>query len=191
MHPATTIRYAAILFALLLCSNFTFAQTDNASDSLKAQSTKKQRSEKDTGRNLMLVVAYHSGISRSYELSVGKGHSVRTGGYPGYFIQYGGGVEVFHYRNDIAFAPKIFYELDPFLPPLCLSRLNLLYVTDFKGKGSLKYRHEIGFSAYGKYNINYGYTFNLTNKSFFRTTHSLNLQWNIFTGKRKWENITE
>ncbi len=161
MRPTTKILYAAILCALLLCSNFIFAQTDNASDSLKAPSAKKQRSEKDTGRNLMLVIAYHSGISRSYELSIAKGHSVRTGGYPGYFIQYGGGAEVFQHKDEIAFAPKIFYELDPFLPPMCLSRLNLLYVTDFKGRSSLKYRHEIGFSFEGGFNVNYGYTFNL------------------------------
>ena len=191
MRPTTKILYAAILCALLLCSNFIFAQTDNASDSLKAPSAKKQRSEKDTGRNLMLVIAYHSGISRSYELSIAKGHSVRTGGYPGYFIQYGGGAEVFQHKDEIAFAPKIFYELDPFLPPMCLSRLNLMYVTDFKGRSSLKYRHEVGFSFEGGFNVNYGYTFNLTNKKFFKTTHSLNLQWNVFVGKRKWENIRE
>ena len=185
------MRYALILLMLLMCSNSIFAQAGNISDSLKVQSAKKQCSEKDTGRNLMLVIAYHSGISRSYEFSIGKGHSVRTGGYPGYFIQYGGGAEVFQHKDEIAFAPKIFYELDPFLPPMCLSRLNMMYVTDFKGRGSLKYRHEAGFSFEGGFNVNYGYTFNLTNKEFFKTTHSLNLQWNIFAGRRKWEDIRE
>lgn len=191
MQPAAIIRSAVILLLLHTYSNFIFAQTGNTPDSLKAQSVKKLSSEKDAGRNLMLVAAYHSGTCRSYELSIAKGHSVNTGGYPGYFIQYGGGAEIFQYKNEAVVAPKIFYELDPFLPPMCLSRLNLLYVTDFKGKGSLKYRHEVGFSLGGNLNVNYGYTFNLTNKAFFRTTHSLNLQWNIFMGKRRWEHIRE
>jgi hypothetical protein len=191
MQSATTVRYAIILLFLLFCSNFLFAQDNSSSNSATDSSSKKDRSKSDTGINLMMIVAYHSGISRSYEFSIARGHSVSTGGYPGFFMQYGGGVEVFQYKKDIAFAPKIFYELDPFLPPMCLSRVNLLYVTDFKGRGSLKYRHEIGFSFEGGFNVNYGYTFNLTNKSFFRTTHSLNLQWNIFVGKRNWENIRE
>jgi hypothetical protein len=88
MQPASTIRYTTFLLILLSCSNFIFAQAGNTSDSLKKRLARKQCSEKDTGRNFILVIAYHSGISRSYEFSIAKGHSVRTGGYPGYFIQY-------------------------------------------------------------------------------------------------------
>jgi hypothetical protein len=149
------------------------------------------KKDKSTGRNIVVTIAYHSGTTKSYELSLSKGHTVETGGYPGYFSQYGAGAELFYSGKIFFVAPKIFYELDPYLPPMCLSRMNLLYVTDFKNKGSLKYRHEIGFSLGGLFNINYGYTFNITNKEFCTTTHSLNLQWNFFIGGRKVESIHE
>lgn len=147
---------------LLLCFSFllTAAQTI---DSAAQKSTKIEKPRTDTGHNFMITIAFHSGTSCSYELSFSRGHSLTSGGYPGYFNQYGGGIEVFHKDGNLFFAPKIAYELDPFLPPMCLSRMNLLYVTDFKGNASLKYRHEIGFSFEGGFNINYGYTFNLTN----------------------------
>ncbi|MGG9962711.1 hypothetical protein [Ferruginibacter sp. SUN106] len=183
------MKTAIILLCLFFLCYISSAQTDSV-HKVNAD-TAKVKKDKKAGRNMVVTLAYHTGTTRSYELSLSKGHTVETGGYPGYFSQYGFGAELFYKAKTYFAAPKISYELDPYLPPMCLSRMNLLYVTDFKNKGSLKYRHEIGFSFGGRFNINYGYTINITNKDFCNTSHSLNLQCNFFIGGRKVEFIRE
>jgi hypothetical protein len=163
------------------------------------KNTKLHRGETECGHNYIMTTGIHVGRYSSFELSFSRGYSWSSGGYPGTFNQYGIGMEFYYYNKGIEFhpnetkfvyAPKISFELDPFLPRLCLSRINLLYVTDFKNNSSLKYRHEVGLSLYGIVNLTYGYTFNLTNRNYLRLNHSINLQWNIFCGKRKYDNWT-
>ena len=180
-----TMKIAITMVLVLFMCISSAAQNKDSIQKAHAIAAQRKQAAKDSGRNMVVTIAYHSGSTHSYELSLSKGHTVETGGYPGYFMQYGAGVELFYKDKTVFAAPKIAYELDPYLPPICLSRMNLLYVTDFKKNGSLKYRHEIGFSLIGIVNINYGYTFSITHKEFCSTTHSINLQWNLFVGKRK------
>jgi hypothetical protein len=146
--------------------------------------------------NLIITTAIHFGNYSSFEISLSRGYSWSSGGFPGSFNQYGIGMEFYNIfpaesniiGNELIYAPKISFELDPFLPPICLSRLNLLYVTDFANNASIKYRHEVGFSYLGILNVNYGYSFNITNNDFVKVKHSVSIQWNIFWGERKWDN---
>lgn len=153
------------------------------------------RIKRDQGKNWIISPALHWSAYRSVELSISRGYSWSSGGFPGTFSQYGLGLEAF-YRPKTAstpnmhswvVAPKISCELDPLFPPLCLSRMNLLVLSDFKHNTSVKYRHEVGLSYLGIVNLTYGICFNLSRPDYLFCRHSLNLQWNIFAGKRNWD----
>lgn len=98
-------------------------------------------------------------------------------------------MEILTDKQKYFYAPKISCELDFYQIPICLSRLNLLYYINPNGEGSLKYRHEIGITYRGYINLNYSYTFGLTNKDFYKLGHGINLQLNVPLGKRKLDRV--
>lgn len=141
------------------------------------------------GHNFILT----TGISRtnftSYEVSFGRSYSAEYNAVLlETYSQYEIGMEMLTDNKNYFYAPKISCELDIF-KFFCLSRLNLLYYFNPYGDGSLKYRHEIGLTYRGYVNLNYSYTFNLTNKEFYKLENGINLQLNIPLGKRNTDRV--
>lgn len=118
-------------------------------------------------------------------LSVSKAYSWSSGG-PGFGGHlYGAGIEFSSDGGKMIAAPKLFYE--GYLT-LILVRAGLIDYTDFRNS-SIKFRPEIGISFDGTLSVTYGYNFALTHKDFFPLQNSLNLQYNIFIGKRKYVKV--
>lgn len=152
------------------------------------------------GHNLILIAGFHKQAYTAFELSFGRGYSSSAGKHEkeveiwknrelAVFGQSAIGTEILVDSENLIYAPKISSELSLLFPPVCISRLNLLYYTDFKSTGSLKYRHEIGFTYMGRLNVTYGYMFAITNRDYYRSKHSINLQYNLFLGKRRFDLI--
>lgn len=91
----------------------------------------------------------------------------------------------FIFDKSLIFGPKLSYEAH-FL--FFGSRLNTTYFTSDFREGSLKLRPEIGVTLLGYFNLFYGYTFNLTNQSYYFQKHSISVFGTIptfkFFGKR-------
>ena len=180
MKQSNSIFFLGFLF-FFLSKNF----LGQNSDSTQLKTGLHRSDFSQCGHNITLTTALHIANYSSAEISLSRGYSNK--GFIGTFSQYGLGIEFIYTHNRLIYLPKISCELDGLLPPICVSRMNLLYATDFGSNGSLKYRHEIGYSYRGIINITYSYTFNITEIHYLRMTHGINLQWNIFLGKRKWD----
>lgn len=182
-------RWTAFLFstALLLFGEQSNGQTVQ-SDSIRNK--KLHRSDLSRcGHNFIITSAYNRTNFNSFELSFGRSYSADWNAFLlETFSQYQVGCEALIDNGKIIYAPKLSAELSAF-KILCISRLNLLYYLNSSGQGSLKYRHEIGLTYRGYINLNYCYTFNLTNKSYYDLGHGLNIQLNIPIGHRKFDRI--
>jgi hypothetical protein len=172
---------------MLICFSSAFSQDSSSTPKPR----KLHRADYSScGHNYIITAAYHAAKYSSAEISFSRGYTWSSGGFPGSFSQYGAGMEFFRHNKEIIYAPKISCELDPFMPPLCLSRMNLMYVTDFRSHESLKYRHEIGISIMGYGNITYSYTWNITHDDFLPVKHGISFQWNLPLGKRGCDNAS-
>lgn len=142
------------------------------------------------GHNYNITTGFSHTKYNSFELSFGRSYNARWNAIlEETFSLSEIGMEVLFFdQNKHYFAPKISCELIMF-KIICLSRLNLLYYIEPNNSGSLKYRHEIGLSYRGFININYSYTFGLTNPNFLRSGSGINIQLNIPLGKRKRDSI--
>lgn len=141
------------------------------------------------GHNFIITSGYYRTNFNSFQLSFGRSYSANWNAFLlETFGQYQLGIEGLADNNRIVYAPKLSAELSIF-KILCLARLNLLYYLNPNGEGSLKYRHEIGLTYRGYVNLNYSFTFNLTNKSYYDLGHGINLQLNIPLGPRRFDRI--
>lgn len=92
----------------------------------------------------------------------------------------------FLFDNRVIYGPKLSAEYN-FM--IIGTRLNTIFYTDNFQLGSFKIRPEVGFTLLGYISVFYGYTFNLSNRTFYNQKHSISIFGNLpilkYYGKRR------
>jgi hypothetical protein len=83
----------------------------------------------------------------------------------------------FVFDNKVIFGPKISAEA---YIVILGARINAKYYTSDFSSGSFKLQPEIGLTVGGFFNLFYGYTFNISNSTFYKQKNSISLSSNIY-----------